>query len=129
MSAKLTRENITIIIVEAILTRSSMESVSKMTIIITVVTPIDMWGVPYFLLVLENIAGNKPSRLMAKGEREAAKMPALAAVRKASSAPTERVILPGKPIVAMAASESGSRGALPKVAGAMTPMETKTTTT
>ena len=106
--------------VEAVLTRS-LRSKKRMTQIMNAeVESMDMTGVLVLGWILLKKAGRRLSELIAIGDREAERIPALAVVMKAIRAAPERIIRPGVPINDCAASEIGVRLLL-RVASFRTP--------
>ena len=107
MTATLTSANIRIFMVEAVLTRSSTDNSPITRIMNAAVMAIATCGVPNRALVLEKTSGMRPSLLMAMGERDAERMPALAVVAKAKNAAKPTMTRPAYPIVAAAPSAMG----------------------
>jgi len=73
----------------------------------TLVSRMLTYGVPYRAETFRKGAGRRPSRLMAMGLRDAARMPLLPVVTKARIAAADRSTTPGRPRNLPAARLSG----------------------
>ncbi|MBA7714153.1 hypothetical protein ES703_123170 [subsurface metagenome] len=116
------------IMVLAAFTRLGMLKIPITAIMKPLVRRMLTYGVPNRLDTFCSAPGSSPSRLMAMGLLEAARMPLLAVVMKASIAPAESMIMPHWPRNSLAARLKGTR--LPEsVFASSTPTVVKTAAT
>ena len=119
-------------IVLATLTSAAMSSSSTMVIMNPPVRRMLTWGVPKRRETFPSTGGSRPSRLMAMGLREAARMPLLPVVTKARMAAADSSTAPPRPRNFPAARLSGVRlpyGPAPSSAASVTPTTTNTAAT
>ena len=87
--------------------RSTSSSATD-TAIISTVAPMAYCGMTRFGWMRERAEGNNLSRLIANGNREAARMPALAIEVRARPATTTAAILPGEPAMVSRRAATGA---------------------
>ena len=109
--------------VEAAFTKFSILVKNITETIKALVKRIEIWGVLNRRLTFLKIFGRRLSLLMAKGKRDAAKIPALAVEKNAKRAATAITILPICPEKLLAPSESGVKELLSSK-GLLTPTVT-----